>query len=142
MGKSGALLPNEPNGLKPHQDPNIETRNGEPAGVDKGPIPEILIWTNRGCSACVQAKQFFEREKLPYTERRSKADGKGHRAFALATGGAKTVPQIFIGERHVGGYDDLLQASKTGELDVMLGRTEAKETKGFLSRLSSRFQRG
>ncbi|MBL6744153.1 MAG: glutaredoxin [Candidatus Poseidonia sp.] len=110
--------------------------------MDKTSNPEILIWTNRGCSACVQAKQFFERERLPYTERRLKADGKGHRAFAKATGGAKTVPQIFIGDQHVGGYDDLIQAAKTGDLDVMLGRTEAKSTKGFLARISSRFQRG
>ena len=110
--------------------------------MDTTSNPEILIWTNRGCSACVQAKQFFERERLPYTERRLKADGTGHRAFAKATGGAKTVPQIFIGVHHIGGYDDLLQVAKSGDLDVMLGRSEAKTTEGFFSRISSRFQRG
>jgi len=90
----------------------------------------------------VQAKQFFERERLPYTERRLKSDGKGHRAFAQATGGAKTVPQIFVGKRHIGGYDDLLQVAKSGELDVMLGRAEPKAKNGLFGRISSRLRRG
>ena len=43
-------------------------------------------------------------------------------AMLKRTGGRRTVPQIFIGDRHVGGYDDLYALDKTGELDKLLGR--------------------
>ena len=38
------------------------------------------------------------------------------------SGGRRTVPQIFIGDRHVGGFDELYALDRTGELDTMLGR--------------------
>ena len=54
----------------------------------------VVVWTNRGCAACVRAKQFLDRKGVAYTERRLKSDGSMQRAFARATGGARTVPQI------------------------------------------------
>ncbi|MBQ45883.1 MAG: glutaredoxin [Zetaproteobacteria bacterium] len=83
--------------------------------------PEVVIWTNRGCGACVRAKQLFERKQIDVTERRLKNTPSIQRAFALASKGAKTVPQIIINGSLVGGFDNLLLLDKSGELDVMLG---------------------
>ena len=83
--------------------------------------PEVVIWTNRGCGACVRAKQLFERKQIPVTERRLKSAPSIQRAFALASNGAKTVPQILINGLLVGGFDDVLLMEKSGELDVLLG---------------------
>jgi glutaredoxin 3 len=44
------------------------------------------------------------------------------RGLLKRSGGRRTVPQIFIGDRHVGGYDDLSALDRTGELDKLLGR--------------------
>ena len=85
--------------------------------------PEVVIWTNRGCSACVRAKQLFERKQIEVTERRLKKTAPSQRAFALASRGAKSVPQIIIDGLLVGGFDNLLLLEKSGELDVMLGLT-------------------
>ena len=79
----------------------------------------VVVWTNRGCAACVRAKQFLDRKGVAYTERRLKSDGSTQRAFARATGGARTVPQILVGEQRVGGFDDLVNLDRTGELDAV-----------------------
>lgn len=100
----------------------------------EGDQPDITIWTSRGCGACVQAKQFFGRKDVVFSERRLKNDLAVQRTFARATGGARSVPQIFIGEHHVGGYDDLLQLEKTGELDVLLGRSTALPERSLIRR--------
>lgn len=85
---------------------------------------EVVIWTGRRCGACTNAKQFLGRKGIQFSERRLKSDPATQRSFARATGGARTVPQIFVGERHIGGFDDLLRVDKSGELDVLLGRAD------------------
>ncbi|MEK9651252.1 MAG: glutaredoxin domain-containing protein [Poseidonia sp.] len=95
---------------------------------------EVVLWTNRGCGACTRAKQFLSRKDVTFTERRLKADPTTQQAFARATGGARTVPQIIVGGVHVGGFDDLLQVEKSGELDVLLGRAEEPPHRSPLKR--------
>ena len=63
---------------------------------------EVVIWTGRRCGACTNAKQFLGRKGIQFSERRLKSDPATQRSFARATGGARTVPQIFVGERHIG----------------------------------------
>ena len=87
--------------------------------------PSVVIWTGRGCGACVQAKMLLDRHRVQYQERRLKSDAKTQRAFARATGGARSVPQILIGTHLVGGFDNLKIIERSGELEVMLGRKEA-----------------
>lgn len=95
---------------------------------------EVVIWTGRGCGACTQAKQFLGRKQVVFKERRLKSDARTQHAFARATLGARTVPQIFVGEHHVGGFDDLLQLEKSGELDVLLGRATALPDRSMVQR--------
>ena len=79
----------------------------------------VVVWTNRGCGACVQAKRLLDRKGVVYTERRLKNDVAVQRAFARATGGARTVPQIIVGDHRVGGFDDLVNLDILFNLDPM-----------------------
>lgn len=87
--------------------------------------PSVVIWTGRACGACVQAKMLLDRHRVQYQERRLKSDVKTQRAFARATGGARSVPQILIGTHLVGGFDNLRILERSGELEVVLGRKKA-----------------
>ncbi len=82
---------------------------------------EVTIYTAVPCGYCSAAKSFFESRGIPYTE----VDLTGRREERLALlqrTGRRTVPQIFIGERHIGGYTDLRDLAARGELAEILGR--------------------
>jgi len=99
----------------------------------------VVIWTGRGCGACVQAKRLLDGKRVAYKERRLKNEPAIQRSFALATGGARTVPQILVGEHHVGGFDDLVNLERSGELDVLLGRAEPPTQQGLWQRIKTGF---
>ena len=96
--------------------------------------PDVVVWTNRGCGACVQAKRLLDQKQVTYRERRLKPEPAIQQAFAKATNGARTVPQIVVGQHHVGGFDDLVNIERSGELDVLLGRAQAVECVSFWAR--------
>jgi len=91
--------------------------------------PEVVVWTGRGCAACVRAKQLLDAKRVAFTERRLKPDPVFQRAFARATLGARTVPQIIVGGENIGGFDDLVNLETSGELDVLLGRAKPKPSR-------------
>lgn len=83
-------------------------------------MPPITIYTTQMCPFCHAAKQLLGAKKAPFTEIAVDGDrAKRAEMTARAKGGA-TVPQIFIGERHVGGCDDLYALESAGELDALL----------------------
>lgn len=100
---------------------------------------EVVVWTGRSCAACVRAKQLLDGKRVTYKERRLKNDPAIQRAYARATSGARTVPQIIINGQNVGGFDDLVNLERSGELDVLLGRAEPKAKTSWLQRLKRRF---
>lgn len=81
----------------------------------------VLLYTTAFCPYCVRAIRLLERKGVDFDERRVDRD-PGQRAAMVAYSRRETVPQIFIGEHHVGGYDDLARLDATGELDRVLGR--------------------
>jgi glutaredoxin 3 len=101
----------------------------------------VVVWTNRGCGACVQAKRLLDSKQVAYKERRLKNTPELQRAFSRATGGARTVPQIIVDGKSVGGFDDLLNLDRSGELDVLLGRAQPSEKTGVLARFKNAFRR-
>lgn len=103
----------------------------------EGSDAPVVIWTGRGCGACVQAKRLLDGKRVAYKERRLKNDPAIQRAFARATGGARTVPQIMVGDHHVGGFDDLVNLERSGELDVLLGRAEPPARQSLWERIKS-----
>lgn len=82
-------------------------------------MPAITIYTTSYCPYCVRAKDLLKRKGAAYTEVNAE-DDVVRDAMIAASGGRRTVPQIFIGETHVGGCDDLYALDKAGKLDAML----------------------
>lgn len=82
-------------------------------------MPNIIIYTKTHCPYCVKAKNLLQRKNAKFTEI-SVEDDKIKEEMIRKSGGRMTVPQIFIGNTHVGGCDDLYDLDKKGELDEML----------------------
>lgn len=82
-------------------------------------MPEILIYTTNLCPYCTMAKRLFDKKGLKYTE--INLDSKpGLREEMMAKTRRRTVPQIYIGDTHVGGCDDLYALDRSHQLDPLL----------------------
>jgi glutaredoxin 3 len=82
-------------------------------------MPEILIYTADRCSYCVMAKRLLDKKQATYTE--INVDAKaGMREELMLKTKRRTVPQIYIGDLHVGGFDDLYALEQAKKLDVLL----------------------
>ena len=82
-------------------------------------MQKIIIYTTTTCPYCVRAKALFDRKGAIYQEINAD-DSKIREEMVKKSGGRKTVPQIFIGDVHVGGCDDLYELDKQGKLDERL----------------------
>jgi glutaredoxin 3 len=82
-------------------------------------MPAITIYTTTYCPYCVKAKDLLKRKGATWTEVNAEDDAV-REAMIVKAGGRRTVPQIFIGETHVGGCDDLYALEKAGKLDALL----------------------
>lgn len=82
-------------------------------------MPAITIYTTSYCPYCVRAKDLLKRKGQTFNELNAEDDAV-REAMMAKSGGRRTVPQIFIGETHVGGCDDLYALDKAGKLDAML----------------------
>lgn len=83
-------------------------------------MKKIEIYTTQICPYCVRAKSLLDRKGAVYTEIDVSNDDDLRQKMVVRAGGKRTVPQIFIGDRHVGGCDDLHALNTLGELDVLL----------------------
>ena len=79
----------------------------------------VTIYSTQVCPYCVRAKALFERKNVPYTEIMVDRD-PARLAEMIQKSGRRTVPQIFVGEHHVGGCDDLYALDRVGNLDPLL----------------------
>ncbi len=85
--------------------------------------PEILMYSTTWCGYCQRARGLLERKGVDIREIKVDEDPSQRQVMMEKSGGRRTVPQIFIGERHVGGYDDLAALERAGELDKLLAKT-------------------
>ncbi len=83
-------------------------------------MKEIVIYSSQYCPYCIMAKELLDAKNVTYQERRVDEKFEYARESVKRSGGRKTVPQIFIGDYHVGGYDDLHALDQEGKLDPML----------------------
>ncbi len=83
-------------------------------------MPQIDIYTKFGCGYCMRAKRLLDSKGVAYTEHDITMGGPDREAMLERAPGARTVPQIFIGDRHVGGSDDLAALDRSGELATLL----------------------
>lgn len=83
-------------------------------------MSQVVIYTKAYCPYCVRAKALLDEKGVDYEE--LKIDEKPElRAQMIArANGRTTVPQIFIGERHIGGCDDMVAMNSAGSLDPLL----------------------
>ena len=84
--------------------------------------PDVLLYSTGWCAFCDRARALLERKGISFREIKVDEDAAQRAAMLKRTGGRRTVPQIFIGDRHVGGFDELYALDKAGELEKLLGR--------------------
>ena len=80
----------------------------------------VVIYTKSTCPYCHAAKTLLQQKGVPFEEISVDGDRVARMAMAAKAGGRSTVPQVFIGEQHVGGCDDLHDLEAAGELDGLL----------------------
>lgn len=82
--------------------------------------PQIVIYTKSYCPYCVKAKRLFQGKGLDYTEIDVENNATLLQEMLSKSLGSKTVPQIFFGDKHIGGCDDLYALEESGELDKII----------------------
>ena len=83
-------------------------------------MPPVVIYTKSTCPFCHSAKALLRNKAAPFEEIGVDGDRAEKAAMAEKERGRWTVPQIFIGETHVGGWADLHALESTGKLDALL----------------------
>ncbi len=84
-------------------------------------MPPVVIYTKPFCPFCSRALGLLQRKGIAFTEVEEAAyDPNKKREMVQKAGGRSTFPQIFIGERHVGGCDELMALDRSGDLDRLL----------------------
>tara|TARA_Y100001970_G_C13945718_1_gene705550 strand:- start:318 stop:572 length:255 start_codon:yes stop_codon:yes gene_type:complete len=83
-------------------------------------MKKVVMYTGNPCPYCVYARALLDSKKIPYEEINVWEDDVKRKEMLKKSGGATSVPQIFIGDHHVGGNAELQAANKTGELDKLL----------------------
>ena len=84
-------------------------------------MADVFVYTTDYCPYCTKAKNLLKNKGIAYQEVDVTNDQEERIKLMERSGGRKTVPQIFIGEKHVGGFDDLNALNQSGELDQMIG---------------------
>ena len=83
-------------------------------------MAKLEIYTKASCGFCSRAKKLLELKRVEYEEHRVDGGGPKKDEMVERAGGRMTVPQIFIGGKHIGGCDDLMRLEHDGRLDEML----------------------
>ncbi len=82
-------------------------------------MPDVTLYTTAMCPYCVAAKNFLKSRGVAWTEVRVDMDAEA-RKLMMARTRRTSVPQIFIGDTHVGGFDDMVALDRRGALNPLL----------------------
>jgi len=85
-------------------------------------MSKVKIYTTPICPYCVRAKSLLKKKGAAFEEIDVFMDSGARQEMESKSNGRRTVPQIFIGEQHIGGCDDLYALDSAGELDPLLAR--------------------
>jgi len=83
-------------------------------------MAKVEIYTSMLCPYCTMAKRLLQEKGVAFVEHNVTMNGAARSKMATRAGGRTSVPQIFFGETHIGGCDDLHALERTGGLDKML----------------------
>ncbi|MDM9627168.1 glutaredoxin 3 [Rhizobium sp. S152] len=80
----------------------------------------VTIYTREGCGYCSRAKSLLSQKGVDFVEHNATFKPEARQEMIAKSNGGSTFPQIFIGEKHVGGCDDLFALDRAGKLDPLL----------------------
>ncbi|PID99803.1 MAG: glutaredoxin 3 [Acidobacteria bacterium] len=83
-------------------------------------MAKIELYSSTRCPYCVKAKALLDEKGVSYQLIDITDDDEARKDLVAKANGLRTVPQIFIDERHIGGCDDLYALERAGELDALL----------------------
>ena len=83
-------------------------------------MPKVTIYTRAFCGYCARAVSLLERKGVAFVEIDAGADRQKRQEMIQRSHGAATYPQIFIGDLHIGGCDDMMALERSGKLDSLL----------------------
>lgn len=83
-------------------------------------MKSVEIYTGNFCGYCTRAKKLLSQKGVNFIEHPVGLDSDKRAEMVQRSRGGRTVPQIFIGDWHVGGYDELYALDRAGKLDPML----------------------
>ncbi len=83
-------------------------------------MAKVVIYTTRFCPYCHMAKRLLTQKGAPFEEIDVSGDAAARAALRDKAGGRSTVPQIWIGDTHVGGSSELSALERAGKLDALL----------------------
>lgn len=83
-------------------------------------MTEVVIYTRQLCGFCTAAKRLLDQKGVAYTEYDATFNQALRAEMVQKSNGRSTFPQVFIGEQHVGGCDDLHDLERSGKLDALL----------------------
>ncbi|WP_422041535.1 glutaredoxin 3 [Roseibium sp.] len=83
-------------------------------------MAKVEIYTRQLCGFCTAAKRLLDKKGVDYTEYDATFDGGLRKQMIQKANGRSTFPQIFVGQTHVGGCDDLHDLEHSGKLDALL----------------------
>ncbi len=84
-------------------------------------MKKVVIYTGSMCNYCSAAKHLLNKKKVDYTEFDIATDQSKMQEMQERTRGARTIPQIFIGDTYIGGYNELKALEVEGKLNSLLG---------------------
>ena len=83
-------------------------------------MAEVTIYTKPYCPYCIRAVSLLEKKGVEFTEIEAAFEPEKRQEMIQRSNGRATFPQIFIGERHIGGCDDMMALEYDGKLDALL----------------------
>jgi glutaredoxin 3 len=87
-------------------------------------MPPVTLYSTRHCGYCTRVKALLETRQIPYVEVLVDQEPE-KRIEMVQRSGRRSVPQVFIGDRHLGGYDELNMLARDGILAKLLAGTPA-----------------
>jgi glutaredoxin 3 len=81
---------------------------------------QVTVYTKPYCPYCVRALRLLDEKGVDYVEIEAAFDPELRREMIQRASGRSTYPQIFVGERHIGGCDEMMALERQGQLDPLL----------------------
>ncbi|HBQ48012.1 MAG TPA: glutaredoxin 3 [Hyphomonas atlantica] len=83
-------------------------------------MAEVTIYTRQFCPYCTRAVSLLKSKNVEFNEIDAGMDAQKKAEMVERSGGGRTFPQIFIGDQHIGGCDDMMALERSGKLDPLL----------------------